>query len=87
MAYNTSGRQLGSRNYERTRATRSDPVENHVRLTEAQFNEVTNDFMQWRWARAQVQRDNIIIDIGKDKVKMETFLEYTASGGFYRQVS
>jgi hypothetical protein len=84
--YNTLGRKPGARNYRRTRAFCSDSTKNHVRLTENQLQEVTHDFMEWRWAHARINRENIILDARRDRLKMATFLSYLASGGFYRTV-
>jgi hypothetical protein len=82
--YNTAGRKRGSKNHPRSRCIHTDPIENHIRLTQSQFDEITNDFIQWRWATARQSSTNIVIDPAADQVKMETFLKYMASGGFYR---
>ena len=50
----------------------------HLRLSDQQVNELTDEFHEWK--------NMGMASIAKSKQKICTFLHYLASGGYYRQV-
>ena len=70
---------LRAENNERVPAYSNENMDRHMRLTEAQFGEISQDYNTWRSRNGQVRQLT-------SERRMETFLNYLASGGFYRQV-
>ena len=64
--------------HDREAAYSSEPCSVHLRLSDQQVNELTDEFHKWR--------NMVMASIAKSKQKICTFLHYLASGGYYRQV-
>ena len=66
--------------HDREAAYSSEPCSVHLRLSDQQVNELTDEFHEWR--------NMGMASIAKSKQKICTFLHYMylASGGYYRQV-
>ena len=65
--------------HDREAAYSSEPCSVHLRLSDQQVNELTDEFHEWKNVMGMAS-------IAKSKQKICTFLHYLASGGYYRQV-
>ena len=68
-------------NFVRECASTTEPVERNVRLTIEQLREIILDYHQWRRGR-----NNRVRYFTSEK-RMETYLNFLSSGGYYRQIS
>ena len=66
-------------NHVRGPATSTEPIQDHIRLFPEQLRELTNEFHQRR-VNARPQASLL-----SSQRRMEIFLAYLASGGFYMQ--
>ena len=70
---------LRAENHVRHAAFTEEPPQRHFRLTNGQFDEITAEYHLWRARNGDVQ-------LHRSEQRMNTFLAYLASGGYYRQI-